>query len=57
MHLDADHRSEGDKLVIEGFKLGSKVFFKVLFELKDVGIRIYPENKNLTHNALLRKVL
>jgi hypothetical protein len=47
MQLGADHRSEGDKLVIEGFKLGSEVLFHVLHFGVDGGMHVFVDGGNI----------
>ena len=47
MHLGADHRSEGDKLGIEGFKMGSKVLFEVLYFGVDGGMHVFINGGNI----------
>jgi hypothetical protein len=43
MQLGVDHRSEGDKLGIEGLNLGSEVLFKVLYFGVDGGMHVFIE--------------
>ena len=47
MYLDADHRSEGCKLGIEGFKLGSEVLFDVLHFGIDGGMHVFIDSGNI----------
>jgi hypothetical protein len=51
MQLVADHRSEGDKLGIEGFKMGSEVLFEILFEVLyfgiDGGMHVFIDSGNI----------
>jgi hypothetical protein len=41
MHLGANHRIEGGKLGIEGFKMGSEVLFDVLHFSIDGGMHVF----------------
>jgi hypothetical protein len=47
MHLGADHRSEGDKLGIEGFKMGSEVLFEVLHFGVNGGMHVFINDGNI----------
>jgi hypothetical protein len=47
MQPDANHRSEGDKLGIEGFKLGSEVLFEILYFGIDGGMHVFIDNGNI----------
>jgi hypothetical protein len=47
MQLGTNHRSEGDKLGIEGFKLGSKVLFEVLYFGVDGGMHVFINSGNI----------
>jgi hypothetical protein len=47
MQLGADHRSEGDKLGIGGFKLGSEVLFEVLYFGIDGGMHVFIDGGNI----------
>jgi hypothetical protein len=47
MQLGADHRSEGDKLGIEGFKMGIKVLFEVLYFGIDGGMHVFIGSGNI----------
>jgi hypothetical protein len=47
MQLGADHRSEGGKLGIEGFKLGSEVLFDVLHFGVDGGMHFFIDGGNI----------
>jgi hypothetical protein len=47
MKLVADHRSEGGKLGIEGFKLGSEVLFDFLHFGVDGGMHFFIDGGNI----------
>jgi hypothetical protein len=47
MQLGTNHRSEGDKLDIEGFKLGSEVLFEVLHFSVDGGMHFFIDSGNI----------
>jgi hypothetical protein len=51
MHLGIYYHSEGDKLGIEGFMLGSKVLIEVLFEVLyfcvDGGMHVFIDRGNI----------